>query len=71
MAYSDDAALRVVYRDDEPFTAETIDAGDPGSLHLKVACFFFVPSNDFWDSDQAVWLKGEKRLLFWAKRSTE
>jgi len=33
MAGFDDAALRVVHQDSEPFTSETIDAGDPGGVH--------------------------------------
>lgn len=36
MAGFDDAALRVIHQDDEPLTTKTIDAGDPGGIHLKV-----------------------------------
>ena len=37
MAGFDDAALRVVHQDGEPSAVETIDAGDPGGVHLRVA----------------------------------
>jgi len=38
MAGFDDAALRMVDQDDEPLTTKTIDAGDPGGVHLIIAC---------------------------------
>lgn len=37
MACFDDAALGVVRQDDEPVTAETIDAGNPGGVHFLAA----------------------------------
>lgn len=41
MAGFDDAALRVVHQDDKPLTTKTIDADDPGGVHLKVVLFSF------------------------------
>ncbi len=38
MAGFDDAALGVVHQDGKPSAAETIDAGEPGGIHLIIAC---------------------------------